>query len=100
MSDSANRFNGPYIEYYGPVEDIKMGWVYPEVQDSRLHAVIFLCPCNCGELVAFPTQGSELESYWKADFGTQGLLTMTPSIKMESGCKSHYTIRNGMVEWC
>ena len=52
------------------------------------------CPCGCGNLITIPTlDDTDFHPNWKISGNT-----ITPSINMTSGCKSHFSITNGIVE--
>lgn len=56
------------------------------------------CPCGCGqaiELALIP----EAKPRWKlhAEPGTPP--TLTPSVWLREGCRSHFFVRRGRVEW-
>ena|ERR1035437_5337306 len=56
---------------------------------------VHLCPCGCGEPVHL---------HFK-EYNVTGICwglkdnTFTPSILKSFGCKSHYWIKNGLVQW-
>src|SRR5260221_6764650 len=60
--------------------------------------VDFLCPCGCGNtcpthLVPPGQEKKQGDRRWNFSPG----LTLSPSIRWLSGCKSHFTITNGKV---
>ena len=60
-------------------------------------AALFLCPCGCGGEVSLPlTNGHPA---WKFN-GDLAAPTFSPSVLWTCGCKSHFFIRRGRVEWC
>lgn len=65
---------------------------------------IHLCPCGCGEQVVCGLQGPGPEG-WGWPNGWQitvegDLVTLSPSILLTGGCRSHYFIRKNEVVWC
>ncbi len=58
-----------------------------------------LCPCGCGtalELLLIP----EAKPRWDVKVDWLGRPTLTPSVWMSRGCKSHFWLRRGKVYWC
>ena len=53
----------------------------------------YLCPCGCGREIYTPTDGSRGWTYSPGP-------TINPSVRWLGGCKAHFFIRNGQVEFC
>ena len=78
------------------------GSCYPEILESGKVYVcrewscsVHLCHCGCGDHVHLPFKDTNVSgSYW----GLSGN-SFTPSIFKRLGCKSHYFIKNGIVQW-
>lgn len=65
---------------------------------------IHLCPCGCGQPVVCGLQAPGPEG-WGWSHGWQitiegDLVTLSPSILLMGGCRSHYVIRKNEVVWC
>ncbi|WP_307512857.1 DUF6527 family protein [Variovorax sp. W1I1] len=57
------------------------------------------CPCGCGrtiELLVIP----EASPRWNITSDSAGRPTLHPSVHMKDGCKSHFWLRHGRVQWC
>ena len=57
------------------------------------------CPCGCGatiELMVLP----EAMPRWDIRTDEAGRPTLHPSVWKQSGCRSHFWIRNGRIHWC
>ena len=78
-----------------------------ELQPARLYAVgeaghlwhmTMLCPCGCGEKI----QLNALADAWPCWELSEraGGPTVVPSIWRRVGCKSHFFVRSGRIEWC
>lgn len=62
-------------------------------------SVGMLCPCGCGdtiELMVVP----EVKPRWSVMVDKGGLPSLHPSVWRQSGCRSHFWIRQGKVFWC
>ncbi len=70
------------------------------VRDGGEHwSVGFTCPCGCRrtiELLLVP----EANPHWKLLVGPRGRPTLTPSVWLRDGCRSHFWVRNGKIIWC
>ncbi len=74
-------------------EQLEIGKVYFYKEWS---ISVHLCPCGCGDKVYLPFKETNVSGeYWGLSSNT-----FTPSIFKRLGCKSHYFIKNGLVQWC
>lgn len=61
-------------------------------------SVAMRCPCGCGqkvELALIP----EAKPRWKLALEADKSPTLSPSVWIREGCRSHYFVRRGKVEW-
>ncbi|WP_322069510.1 DUF6527 family protein [Paraburkholderia bannensis] len=69
------------------------------LQDSGENwSVGMRCPCGCGqpiELALIP----EARPKWRLQVEHSHAPTLSPSIWMKEGCRSHFFLRHGRVEW-
>jgi hypothetical protein len=57
------------------------------------------CPCGCGiniELLLI----AEAKPRWDITVDKRQRPTLTPSVWVQRGCRSHFCVRHGRVEWC
>jgi hypothetical protein len=63
----------------------------------------FRCPCGCGverRIPVYPIGGKkDADGYGWGYSEENGKVTLTPSIFHQEGCKSHYFIKGGIVQW-
>lgn len=62
-------------------------------------SVGFACPCGCQrtiELLLIP----DANPHWKITVDSKGRPTLTPSVWLQGGCRSHFWVRKGKVIWC
>lgn len=84
-----------FVEVMPPFDSIKDG----ELWISHKHRTVNLrCPCGCGDLTVL----SLLPSRWHIHFDGKSVSLDGPtggSVWANSGCGSHYSIRNNAVIW-
>ena len=73
--------------------------VYVVGEDGHRWFAAFDYPCGCGEtiklsLVPGDRPGWKLRDHW------DGTASLAPSVWRKVGCKSHFWLRKGRVEWC
>ena len=74
------------------------GIVYVARGDGWGH-VGFRCPCGCTHEVCIPIQ-PEWKQGWTFEESASKLVTLSPSLRRTTPCKSHFFMRNGEIEWC
>jgi hypothetical protein len=57
------------------------------------------CPCGCGRKIELLVI-REAKPRWDLIVDAVGRPTLTPSVWLRDGCKSHFWIRKGTVRWC
>lgn len=58
-----------------------------------------VCPCGCQEVVRLNLQ-PDSRPRWHAHKHWNGTVSLTPSIRRIRGCRSHFWLRNGSIQWC
>lgn len=58
----------------------------------------FHCPCGCGRVVELLLV-AEAKPRWDL-YLDKGRPTLSPSVWLKSGCRSHFWIRDGRIRWC
>lgn len=57
------------------------------------------CPCGCGRTIELLLI-REAKPRWDLVVDRSGLPTLKPSVWLQDGCRSHFWVRKGRVEWC
>ena len=57
------------------------------------------CPCGCGERLQL-SLAEDRRPKWSVVIDRLGRPTVTPSVRMTDGCRAHFHLRGGRVEWC
>lgn len=59
----------------------------------------FRCPCGCNQRVELLII-EEAKPRWDIEINQDLRPTLTPSVWLNKGCKSHFFVRSGRIEWC
>jgi Family of unknown function (DUF6527) len=57
------------------------------------------CPCGCGETIELLLI-REAKPRWDLLVDQSGRPSLKPSVWLQHGCRSHFWLRRGRVEWC
>lgn len=57
------------------------------------------CPCGCGEVIELLVV-PEAWPRWDVKIDGRGRPTLSPSVWLRRGCRSHFWLRHGRVHWC
>lgn len=55
------------------------------------------CPCGCGQRIELPLI-REVSPHWRLCL-ENGKPTLMPSVWLREGCRAHFFLRRGKVEW-
>lgn len=62
-------------------------------------SVGLVCPCGCGRTIELLLI-AEANPHWHLAVGSRGRPTLTPSVWLRDGCRSHFWVRKGKIIWC
>ncbi len=68
-------------------------------EDGTLWTAGMGCPCGCGrrlEVMLLPG----VKPRWDLTVDRDGRPTLHPSVWVNDGCRSHFFLRGGQIEWC
>lgn len=93
-------FDTPYgVEYVeDPVEAPKNKCLYVIGTELEPWQIEFLCPCGCMDKIVLPVN-NETSPRWKIQIKKR-IPTLSPSVFRSKGCRSHFFMRQGKIEWC
>lgn len=74
------------------------GTVHIVGESRRAWALLLKCPCGCGDDIWLNLLKGHPQR-WRYRV-RQDQVTIRPSINRVVGCRSHFLITNGEVEWC
>ncbi|WP_436231260.1 DUF6527 family protein [Caballeronia sp. LjRoot29] len=58
-----------------------------------------ICPCGCGEVIELNLL-KQARPCWSAEEHPDGTISLVPSVWRQRGCRSHFFLRRGGIEWC
>ena len=69
------------------------------IQDGNEPELLaFKCPCGCNENILLNLL-KDAKPQWRFRINHNDMINIYPSIWRKRGCKSHFFIKNGIVEW-
>lgn len=57
------------------------------------------CPCGCGRTIELLVI-DEARPRWDYSVNAAGHPSLHPSVWLNSGCRSHFWLKNGRIHWC
>jgi hypothetical protein len=86
------------------VEDVpecpKAHTVYLIGETGNEWACTMRCPCGCRETITLNLIKAAGRSRWEVNFSAKGLPSIRPSVWRTTGCRAHFILRRGRIEWC
>ncbi|MBU1358731.1 MAG: hypothetical protein KKC85_17480 [Gammaproteobacteria bacterium] len=67
--------------------------------DGEDWSVGMRCPCGCGDTIELMLV-AEAKPRWSLTFDRRGRPSLSPSVWRRAGCRSHFWVRGGRVDWC
>ena len=101
-------FNNQYHFYSSPkfkfelVEDlpelIPENKVLVVAEGNQPDTLAFKCPCGCNSNILLNLL-QDAKPRWKYRITKRGNISISPSIWRKVGCKSHFFVRDGRIDW-
>ena len=73
--------------------------IYVAGEGDYLWYVAMCCPCDCGATL-YMSLMPEGYPKWQLTQHRDGTITLHPSVWRTIGCRSHFFLREGLVQWC
>jgi hypothetical protein len=73
--------------------------VYLAGENDNLWAAAMICPCGCAEVIELNLL-KEARPCWSVQEHSDGTVTLAPSVWRQKGCRSHFLVRHGRIDWC
>lgn len=77
---------------------MRPGCVYIERRGDKDRWAHFVCPDGCGAPISLNLMTSR-NPHWTVEYSYKSGVTINPSVWKDTGCRSHFFIRNSEVEW-
>lgn len=69
------------------------------IHENNPYWAMFKCPCGCGTVISLSLQKIHKPS-WTVEKTKAGRPSLYPSVWQNTGCCSHFWIKDGRVNWC
>lgn len=79
-------------------EEFEPMQVYALGEGGHLWHISMLCPCGCGEKISLNTLPDDSPRWTLEEH--DGVPSIRPSVWRRVGCRSHFFLRRGRIEWC
>ena len=73
--------------------------IYVAGEGSYLWFTAMICPCGCGEILYMNLDQKSWPN-WKIEIHNDRTVTLFPSVNRTIGCRSHFYVRKGQIQWC
>jgi hypothetical protein len=73
--------------------------VYVECEGQNAWLAVMLCPCGCGARINLNLL-PDTQPFWTVAADAAGAPSVRPSVWRTVGCKSHFFVRRGRIDWC
>lgn len=79
-------------------DHLRSGTVYLIGNDGYFWQMLMICPCGCKKAL-YMNLIEDYDPYWKYEIRGK-TISISPSINRMVGCRSHFFLKNGKIEWC
>ena len=73
--------------------------IYLAGEPACLWGAAMSCPCGCGDPIELNLL-KQVRPRWSATVHADKVASLHPSVWRSKGCKSHFFVRNGKIDWC
>ena len=73
--------------------------LYIAGENGFFWAASMLCPCGCGAVIELNLL-KKARPCWTPHEHPDGLVSLVPSVWRRQGCRSHFYLRRGRIDWC
>jgi hypothetical protein len=80
-------------------DKLSAGELYAEGEGKHVWKVAMICPCGCEQVLEMNTLPDSFPR-WQLMVHEDGTVTLHPSVWRQVGCRSHFFLRRGLIEWC
>ena len=80
-------------------ESLEANKLYVAGENGYFWAAAMLCPCGCGDVIELNLL-KRAQPCWSVKEHPDGSASLMPSVWRRKGCRSHFYLRNGRIDWC
>jgi hypothetical protein len=73
--------------------------VYLCGEGEYMWAAAMICPCGCKDVINLNLLKT-VRPRWSVKEHPDRTITLTPSVWRQKGCRSHFLLRRGRIDWC
>jgi hypothetical protein len=73
--------------------------VYIAGENEHLWYAAMQCPCGCQEIL-YMSLMPDGHPKWTLTKQANGTISLHPSVWRQVGCRSHFFLRSGKIQWC
>ncbi|WP_396127403.1 DUF6527 family protein [Acidicapsa acidisoli] len=73
--------------------------LYVAGEAGNYWAAALICPCGCEAVIRLNLL-RQVRPCWKTQEHDDGTVSLSPSVWRQHGCRSHFFLRHGKIEWC
>lgn len=79
-------------------DDLRPRTIYLAGEGGHRWCAALLCPCGCGQVIQLNLLKA-VRPCWSVTEHGDGSVSIEPSVWRQKGCRSHFFLRHGRVEW-
>lgn len=88
-----------YVRVDEMPDALKPFTVYLCGEGEYLWAAAMICPCGCKEVISLNLLKAA-RPCWGVHGHKDGTVSLHPSVWRQKGCRSHFFLRQGRIDWC
>jgi len=78
---------------------LKSHQLYVAGENGYVWAAAMLCPCGCRDVIELNLL-KKVRPCWSVHEHRDGSVCLIPSVRRREGCRSHFFLRRGQIDWC
>lgn len=90
---------GTIVEDFPAPDELASGLLHVVQDGNRRKWACMPCPCGCGHRLQLSLSAAS-RPRWTVDLDWLERPTLHPSVRETDGCRAHFWVRQGRVEWC
>jgi hypothetical protein len=79
--------------------NLKRYKVYLAGENENVWAAAMVCPCGCGDVIELNLL-KQARPCWQVQLHSDETVSLAPSVWRQKGCRSHFWVRRGKIDWC